>query len=79
MPRVSVVVPLYNTEAFVASCLQSLQNQLFDDFEVICVNDGSSDASLEVAQSVVQEHGGRIWAESNVTGNRFCVLLPCNP
>ncbi|MBQ9021344.1 MAG: glycosyltransferase [Eggerthellaceae bacterium] len=55
MPRVSVVVPLYNTEAFVASCLQSLQNQLFDDFEVICVNDGSSDASLEVAQSAVQD------------------------
>ena len=40
---------------------------------------GSFGLGLAIAQSVVQEHGGRIWAESNVTGNRFCVLLPCNP
>lgn len=39
---------------------------------------GSFGLGLPIARSIVQEHGGKIWAESNETGNRFCVLLPCN-
>ena len=39
---------------------------------------GSFGLGLPIAKTVIEEHQGRIWAESNETGNRFCVLLPCN-
>lgn len=38
---------------------------------------GSFGLGLSIAQRIVQEHKGQIWAESNETGNRFCVVLPC--
>lgn len=38
---------------------------------------GSFGLGLAIARAVTVEHGGKIWAESNVTGNRFCVQLPC--
>lgn len=44
-PRLSVVVPVYNVERWVDRCLESLAAQDFTDFEVVCVNDGSTDAS----------------------------------
>lgn len=50
---VSVLVPLYNVEAYVAQCLQSLLDQSFTDFEVICVDDCSTDNTLEVARATV--------------------------
>ncbi|MBQ8910826.1 MAG: HAMP domain-containing histidine kinase [Oscillospiraceae bacterium] len=40
---------------------------------------GSFGLGLSIAQRIVQEHGGNIWAESNPSGNRFSVLLPCYP
>lgn len=44
-PFASVVVPVYNVEGYVADCLLSLMDQTFLDFEVVCVNDGSTDGS----------------------------------
>lgn len=41
MPKFSVIVPIYNVEAYLERCLNSLKNQTFTDFEVLCVNDGS--------------------------------------
>lgn len=43
MPRVSVVIPVYNVQDYLPLCLESVLKQTFADFEVICVNDGSSD------------------------------------
>lgn len=47
-PKISVVVPVYNTEKYLRTCLDSLVNQNFKDIEIICVNDGSTDKSLEI-------------------------------
>lgn len=46
--KFSIVVPVYNVEAYLNDCLTSLQTQNFSDFEVICVNDGSNDHSREI-------------------------------
>lgn len=46
----SVVIPLYNKERYIASTLNSVLNQSFKDFEVIIVNDGSTDRSVEVVK-----------------------------
>lgn len=40
---------------------------------------GSFGLGLAIARTITQEHGGKIWAQSNETGNCFCVLLPCVP
>ena len=48
MVEISVILPVYNSEDYLKECLDSLINQTFDDFEVLCINDGSSDNSLAI-------------------------------
>lgn len=48
MPKISVIIPVYNVEKFLPACLDSLLNQTFKDFEIICVNDGSTDNSGKI-------------------------------
>ncbi|MBE7710886.1 MAG: glycosyltransferase family 2 protein [Cyanobacteria bacterium SIG31] len=50
MVKVSIVVPVYNCEPFLAKCLDSILGQTLKEIEVICVNDGSTDSSLEILQ-----------------------------
>ncbi|MEU0574871.1 glycosyltransferase family 2 protein [Dermacoccus nishinomiyaensis] len=52
-PLLSVVVPFYNVEAYIGDCLESIRTQLLDDIEVVMVDDGSKDGSIEVAQRYV--------------------------
>lgn len=47
-PDLSVVVPVYNTEAYLRSCLTSLASQTLDNMEVVMVDDGSSDGSVDI-------------------------------
>lgn len=54
-PQVSVVVTCYNYGKFVAECLDSLQKQTFSDFEVIIVDDGSTDNSAEQIHPYLQD------------------------
>lgn len=48
---ISFVVPVFNTECFLARCLDSLLNQSFRDFEIVLIDDGSDDASYAIAES----------------------------
>lgn len=48
MPKVSVIVPVYNVERYLPLCLDSIRAQTFEDFEVVCVNDGSPDRSRDI-------------------------------
>ena len=58
--KISVVIPLYNAEKYLGACLDSLRNQTFTDFEVIVVDDYSTDASSDVADSYLEKFGGRL-------------------
>jgi CDP-glycerol glycerophosphotransferase len=51
VPRISVVVPVYNVEPFLAECLESLAGQSFRDLEVVMVEDGSTDGSPAIAEA----------------------------
>ncbi len=56
MPKVSSIVPVYNTENYIEKCLQSLAKQTMQDFEIIIVNDGSTDNSEAKINKFIQEH-----------------------
>lgn len=47
-PKISVIIPIYNMEAYLADCLDSLVNQSLRDIEIICIDDGSTDSSLSI-------------------------------
>lgn len=51
MPKVSIIVPVYNVEQYLRQCLNSVVNQTLQDLEIICVNDGSTDGSLQILES----------------------------
>lgn len=49
-PRISVIIPVYNTEKYLRDCLSSVQNQTMSDFEAIIINDQTPDNSMSIAQ-----------------------------
>lgn len=58
-PKISVIIPVYNTVSYLKECMDSVLNQSFKNIEVICVNDGSTDNSLELLEDY-QIHDERI-------------------
>ncbi len=50
MPKISVIVPIYNAEKYISRCLDSIINQTFSDIEIILINDESTDNSLSVCK-----------------------------
>lgn len=51
LPLVSIIVPVYNTERFLATCIESIIAQTYDNFELLLIDDGSKDGSLSLCQS----------------------------
>ena len=54
-PKVSVIIPVYNTEKYLRECLDSVVNQTLRDIEIICVDDGSTDASPEILRKYAEK------------------------
>ena len=53
---ISVIVPVYNVETYLEECLDSIQNQTYTDFEVLLVNDGSTDRSKAICERYCKEN-----------------------
>lgn len=49
---ISVIIPVYNAAPYLEACLQSVRQQTYSDLEIICVNDGSTDNSLEILRAI---------------------------
>ena len=47
-PEITVIIPSYNVEEYIGECLESLKKQTFTDFEVLCVDDGSDDGTVDI-------------------------------
>lgn len=85
---ISVIIPVYNVEAYVRECLDSVLNQSFEDYEIICVNDGSTDNSGMILEEyekrsdklrvIYQENKGLSEARNtgirHATGKYICFL-----
>ena len=55
MPKISVIIPVYNAEKYLNKTLESILKQSLKDIEVICVDDGSTDGSVEIIQSFIKK------------------------
>ncbi len=58
-PKISVIVPVYNTEKYLQDCLDSLANQTLTDIEIVVVNDGSKDSSRRIIEDFAQRYPDR--------------------
>lgn len=75
MALISVIVPVYNTGKYLSQCLDSILTQTFTDFEVICINDGSTDNSDKILADyakrdkrihvITQKNSGVVVARNN--------------
>lgn len=57
-PLVSVVIPCFNVEDYIEDCLNSVHNQTYSNKEVILIDDGSSDHTLNKIQEIVDSYSG---------------------
>ena len=60
MPKVSVIVPIYNVEDYIEQCLETLVNQTLEEIEIILVNDGSKDNSEKIAKQYKEKYPNKI-------------------
>lgn len=60
MPKFSLIVPVYNTELYLEKCIDSILNQTYNDYEIIIVNDGSTDGSKKMINKYCKEFPSKI-------------------
>lgn len=54
-PKISIIIPIYNVEKYLSRCLESVINQTLLDIEIICVNDGTKDNSIDIVKMYMQQ------------------------
>ena len=62
---ISIIVPIYNVEKYLCRCLDSIKNQTYTDFEVIMVDDGSTDTSAEIAGKYISDSRFKLFSQQN--------------
>ena len=60
MPKVSIIVPIYNVEEYLERCIESLINQNLKEIEIILIDDGSKDKSVEISKKYQQKYPEKI-------------------
>lgn len=53
--KISIIVTIYNSEKYLKKCLDSILGQTYENLEIICINDGSQDNSLNVVEAYAKE------------------------
>ena len=66
VPKVSVIVPVYNAEKYLRQCLDTIIHQTLMNIEIICVDDGSTDQSLQILKEYLEkDHRIRVISQNN--------------
>ncbi len=60
MAKISVIVPVYNVAPYIRRCLNSILEQTFGDFEVLCVNDCTPDDSMKIVDEFIERYPGKV-------------------
>lgn len=68
--KVSVIVPVYNTQEYLEKCLDALVNQTLEDIEIVIINDGSTDSSEEIIKKYIQNYPQKIVYFSKENGGQ---------
>jgi len=67
MPKVSVIVPVYNCEKYLETCIESVLNQTLKDIEIICVDDGSTDSSYAILHQYAEKDSRvKVYQQANM-------------
>src|SRR3989338_39195 len=69
-PSVSIIVPCFNEEAVLENCIRSLLMQWYGDYEIIIVDDGSTDATASVAASLASAYPAHVRTVSQANGGK---------
>ena len=80
MPKLSIILPVYNAEQYLSDCLTSILNQSYSDFELIIIDDGSTDSSRRICVEYSQQDSRiRLYTQDNqgisITRNRGLDLV----
>ena len=65
IPQFSIIIPLFNAEAYITQCLESIRNQTYKEFEVWIIDDGSTDHSASVVQDFLSDERFHYYYQEN--------------
>lgn len=66
IPQISIIIPCYNIDSYLPKCIESLLSQTFSNFELLLINDGSSDTTLNICEQYAKtEHRIRVYSHEN--------------